>query len=170
MSASDATAAAAPDPVDGETGTQQGEPAQGLEVGDLLDWRRAAKKGKAARQQRAQQMSLQARIMADPQLYARVMAIKELLTPAELAELFKLASASSEREQQSLIEVVNQYSSEQAVRVVRHVLNDRRGAPQMRITPTRVPASDAIPGTPPATSSAPTSPDEPSASITSTEP
>jgi hypothetical protein len=163
-------AAAAPDPVDGEIGTQQGEPAQGIEVGDLLDWRRAAKKGKAARQQRAQPMSLQARIMADPQLYARVMAIKELLTPAELAELFKLASASSEREQQSLIEVVNQYSSEQAVRVVRHVLNDRRGAPQMRITPTRVPASDAIPGTPPATSSAPTSPDEPSASITSTEP
>lgn len=163
-------AAAAPAPVDAETGAQQGEPAQGLEVGDLLDWRRAAKKGKAARQQRAQPMSLQARIMADPQLYARVMAIKERLTPAEIAELFKLASASSEREQQSLIDVVNQYSSEQAVRVVRHVLNDRRGAPQMRITPTRVPASDAIPGTPPPAASAPTTPDEPSASTTSTEP
>jgi hypothetical protein len=155
--------------VDAEAGAQHEEFAQGLEVGDLLDWRRAAKKGKATRQQ--QPMSLQARIMADPQLYEGVMAIKELLPPAEIAELFKLASASTDREQQSLINIVNQYSPEQAVRVIRHVIAERRGAPsQMRITPIRVPASEAIQGTPPPVSAAPSRPDEPSTSTPSTEP
>ncbi len=159
------------DPVEVAAGAQQGEPVQGFEVGDLIDWRRAAKKGKATRQQPSvRPMSLQARIMADPQLYERVMAIKELLSPAEIAELFKLTSASTDREQQSLVNIVNQYSSEQAVRVIRHVLDERRGAPQMRITPIRVPASEAIPGTPPPTSAAPSTRDEPSPSTPSTEP
>jgi len=135
-------------------------------VGDLLDLRRAANKGKATRQhQQVQPMSLQARIMADPQLYARVMAIKELLTSAEIAELFKLAGASTDREQQSLIDVLHQYSPQQAVRVIRHVLDERRGAPQMRITPIRVPASEAIPGTSPPASAAPSTPNEPSVSV-----
>lgn len=158
-----ATAPAAPN----AEGAKQEEPAD-LDVGDLLDWRRAARKGKAARQQ--QPMSLQARIMTDPQLYERVMAIKELLTPAEISELFKLASASTDREQESLINIVNQYSPEQAVRVIRHVLDERHGAPQMRIRPIRVSASEAIPGTPPPASAPPSTPHEPSASTPSTEP
>jgi hypothetical protein len=158
-------AAAAPSSVDAEAGAQ-GERAQGFEVGDLLDLRRAANKGKATRQhQQVQPMSLQGRIMADPQLYARVMAIKELLTSAEIAELFKLAGASTDREQQSLIDVLHQYSPQQAVRVIRHVLDERRGAPQMRITPIRVPASEAIPGTSPPASAAPSTPNEPSVSV-----
>jgi hypothetical protein len=127
--------------------------------------RRAARKGKVARQpQQAKPMSMQARIMADPQLYARVMAIKELLTPAEIAELFELASASTDREQQSLIELVKEHSPQRAVRVIRHVLDERRGAPQMRITPVRVPASEAIPGTSPPASATPSTTNESSVS------
>jgi hypothetical protein len=134
--------------------------AKPFEVRELIDLNYAAEKGrakKAAKARAAQSpaaqpaMPLQARIKADPQLYARMMAVKELLLSAEVAELLKLAAMSTDSEQQSLIDVINQYSPEQAVRVVRHVLNGRRanGTAQMRITPVRSPASEAIPSTPP---------------------
>ncbi len=56
-------------PTSADAQVQQDEPVQGFEVGDLLDWRRAARKGEVARQpQQPKPMSLQARIMADPQL------------------------------------------------------------------------------------------------------
>jgi hypothetical protein len=148
--------------IDAEVGAEQAAPPQDFEMGDRIDWRRAAKKGKATRQQQAQPRSLQARIMADPQLFERVRAIKERLTPDEIAELFKLAGASTESEQQSLLDVVRRYSPEQAVRVIHHVLDERRSAPpQIRITPVRVPASEATPGTPPPPPAEPTTTTKP---------
>jgi hypothetical protein len=165
--------ASRPEIATGETCAEMEMAAKPFEARKLVDLNYAAAKARAkkaakartAQPQAAQPaMSLQARIAADPQLCARVMALKELLLPAEIAEVFKLVSASTDREQQSLIDILHQYSPEQAVRVIRHVLNERRGGPQMRITPIRVPASEAIPGTPPP------SPDEPSAPTTNPKP
>lgn len=141
------------------------------ELRELVDLRYAAAKGQAkdATRVRTPQpatsaMPLQARIMADPTLLAHVMSVKELLTSAEIAELFELASTISDSEQQAVVDMLSQNSPERAAHLIRYVLDERRGhalaaqpAP-MQIKPVRVPASEAIPGTPPPASDVHTEP------------
>jgi hypothetical protein len=98
-------AVAAPESANGAAAPQR-LPTQGFELGDLLDWRRAANKGRSARQHPVKPVSLQARIMADPQLMGHVMAIKELLTLAEITGLFQLVSTMGESEQQEIVDVL----------------------------------------------------------------
>jgi len=165
-------AAPAPESADGGAAAPQRPPTQGFELGDLLDWRRSAKKGKSARHHPVKPVPLQARIMADPQLMAHVMAIKELLTPAEITGLFQLVSTMGESEQQEIVDMLRGYSPEGAAQAIRRVLllehqrcEARAAEPApMRITPIRVPAPEAIPGTPPPPA------DEPDEPTTNTEP
>ena len=149
--ADDATPPAAPTTAEAELASKP------FEARELIDLNYAAEKGRAKRAAKARAtqppappMTLQMQIASDPELYRRVMAVKELLLPTEVAELFQLANSPATKIA-SLIEMLYESTPEQAVMVIRHVLNKHRanGPAQMRITPVRVPASEAIPGTPP---------------------
>ncbi|MBX3155291.1 MAG: hypothetical protein KF773_04785 [Deltaproteobacteria bacterium] len=97
----------------------------GLELRELVDLRYAAEKGTArreAKQTAATKSSLKARVVADPNLMAHFLAIKELHEPEEAEKILALGERISEEQQDWLLAQVSAVNPAEAAAVLRTML------------------------------------------------